>query len=313
MIVKASAPGKLILSGEHSVVYGKPEIITAINRRLKVSVEEGKKKGKALTFFSQESTGLLRFAVKKIFKILGKQPKKSLEIRVDSGIPVGSGLGSSAALAVAMTAALFKYFNRPFDKKKINEIAYEIEKKQHGTPSGGDNTISTYGGLLWYRKETEFLKLFKPLKFNSRKLPEFVLINTGRPVETTGEMVASVRKQYERKKTRIKKILSEMEKVTKEMLIALRKINKKKLMLVIKRNEQLLENLGVASPFAKGVIKEINKLGGAAKICGAGGKKKGSGIILAFHPQKRVLFKLAKKRDLQAFEVKLGEEGVRYE
>jgi len=313
MIVKASAPGKLILSGEHSVVFGKPEIISAINRRLQVSIKEGKKKGGGLTFFSQESTDLLNFAVKKTLSILGRQPKKNLKIQVDSNIPVGSGLGSSAALAVATTTALFKYFNQPFDKEKINEIAYEIEKKQHGTPSGGDNTISTYGGFLWYRKETELLKLFQPLKFNLSKLPEFVLINTGRPAETTGEMVTRVRRLYERKKARIEKILNQMEKTTKEMLIALYQMDKKKLTVAIRKNERLLESLGVVSPFAQALIREINRLGGAAKVCGAGGKKKGSGIILVFHPQKKALFKLAKKRNLPAFEVKLGEEGVRYE
>lgn len=313
MIIKASAPGKLILSGEHSVVYGKPEIITTISRRLQVTVKEEKKKGRALTLFSEESTGLLNFAVKKIFKMLGEQPKKNLQIQVDSEIPVGSGLGSSAALAVATTAALFKYFKNSFDKEKINEIAYEIEKKQHGTPSGGDNTISTYGGFLWYRKETEFLKLFQPLRFNLSQLPEFVLINTGRPMETTGEMVASLRELYERNKTQTEKILNEMEKVTKEMLIALHQMDKKKLMVVIRKNERSLENLGVVSPFTRAIIKEINRLGGAAKVCGAGGKKKGSGIILALHRQKKTLFNFAKKRDLPAFEVKLGEEGVRYE
>lgn len=313
MTVEASAPGKLILSGEHSVVYGKPEIITAINRRLEVSVKAGKKKGRALTFFSQESTDLLKFAVGKIFKILGEQPKKDLEIQVDSEIPVGSGLGSSAALAVATAASLFAYFNQALDKEKINEIAYEIEKKQHGAPSGGDNTIATYGGFLWYRKETEFLKLFKPLEFKSGKLPEFVLINTGRPVETTGEMVAYVRKLYDQKKDQIGKILDNMEKVTKEMLVALSQMDEGKLILAIRKNEKLLEYLGVVSPFAKVVVREINKAGGAAKVCGAGGKKKGSGILLAFHPQKETLFKLAKKRSWSAFEVKLGEEGVRVE
>lgn len=311
MIMKALAPGKLILSGEHSVVYGKPEIITAINRRLKVIVKKGKKKGRPLVFFSQESTDLLDFAVKKVFKILGKQLKENLEIHVDSEIPVGSGLGSSAALAVATTAALFKYFNQPFNKEKINEIAYQIEKKQHGTPSGGDNTIATYGGFLWYRKETELLKLFQPLRFNPSRLPEFVLINTGRPMETTGEMVARVRKLYDRNKTWTEKILNKMEEVTKEMLVALHRLDKKKLMLVIKENERLLENLGIVSAFTKKVISEIDKIGGAAKVCGAGGKKLGSGIILAFHPQKENLFKLAEKRNLPTFEVKLGEEGVR--
>lgn len=311
--IEVSAPGKIILSGEHAVVYGKPEIITAIDRRLRVDIQEFKKAAKPLIFSSQEPTNLLKFAVKKIFKILGKFPQKNLQISVDSEIPVGSGLGSSAALAVATTTALFKYFNQPFDREKINKIAYEIEKKQHGHPSGGDNTIVTYGGFLWYRKETEFLKLFQPLKFNPRQLPEFVLINTGRPLETTGEMVMHVKQLYDRSRSRIERILNEIEKVTKEMLVALSQAKKKAIILAIKRNESLLEELGVVSPFAQKVIREVGRKGGVAKICGAGGRKKSSGILLAFHPKKELLFKVAKKWHLPAFEVKLGEEGVKFE
>jgi len=311
--VKVSAPGKVILSGEHAVVYGKPEIIVAINRRLGVTVKELESASRSLVFSSQEPSGLLEFAVKKVFKILGKHPKKPLEIRVDSEIPIGSGLGSSAALAVATTASLFKFFNQTFDKERINEIAYEIEKKQHGVPSGGDNTIVTHGGFLWYRKEAEFLKLFEPLQFNSNELPEFVLINTGRPQETTGEMVAAVKYLYNRNKKKVEKFLNEIEKVTRQMLIALNRNEKKKIMSAIKKNEQLLEELEVVGPFAKKVIKEIERKGGVAKICGAGGKKKGSGILLAFHSRKEVIFELAKKCNLPAFEVKLGEEGVKVE
>jgi len=311
--VKVSAPGKIILSGEHAVVYGKPEIIGAINQRLEVTIKELESSTKSLIFSSQEPSGLLEFGTKKIFKILGKYPKKALEICVDSEIPIGSGLGSSAALAVAITTALFKFFNQTIDRKKINEIAYEIEKRQHGTPSGGDNTVVTYGGFLWYRKETESFKFFKPLRFSSDKLSEFVLINTGRPMETTGEMVAIVKYLYNRNKKRVEEILNGIEEVTRQMLIAFDQAETKKIMLAIKKNEQLLEKLEVVSPFAKRIIREIEKKGGSAKICGAGGKRKGSGILLAFHPKKEVIFKLTEKWSLPTFEVKLGEEGVKIE
>jgi len=311
--VKASAPGKLILSGEHAVVYGKPEIITAINHRLRVTLKERKKESQALTFISKEPTRLVNFAVRKIFKILDKKPKRNLEIHIDSEIPVGSGLGSSAALAVATTAALWRYFRQPFNKERLNEIAYEIEKKQHGTPSGGDNTIATYGGFLWYRKETEFLKIFKPLPLNLDKLPHFVLIDTGRPRETTGEMVAKVRERYQRNRGLMDKIFREMESVTREMFIALNRANKKKLRETIRKNEELLEKISVVGSLAKKTIREIEKSGGGAKVCGAGGIKKGSGIVLAYHPRKENLLRIARARNLPTFEVKLGEKGVRYE
>lgn len=307
-VVKVSAPGKLILSGEHAVVYGKPAILAAVNKRLYVSVSHSSKN----EIITHEPSGLAEFCRDFVLKVLGR-PKEKLRIEISSEIPVGCGMGSSAALAVAMTATLFKYLNRPFKKEKINEIAYEIEKKQHGNPSGGDNTIATFGGFLWYRKETEFLKLFHPLKFDSGGLPEFDLINSGRPVETTGEMVAGVRENYERSKGQTEEILNQMEKVTKETLVVFQQMDEKKLMSIIRENEQLLESLGVVSSFAKRIVKEIEKQGGVAKICGAGGKKKGSGIILTFLLSKKALFEITRRGALEAFEVKLGEEGVRVE
>lgn len=303
--ITVSAPGKIILSGEHAVVYGKPAILAAINRRLFFSVRQSSKN----EIIASESPKLAEFARDFVLKTFGKA-KEKLKIEISSEIPIGCGMGSSAALAVATTAGLFKYLNKPFNKEKINEIAYEIEKKQHGNPSGGDNTISTYGGFLWFRKETEFLKLFKQLQFD---LTKFVLINTGRPKETTGEMVLGVRKLYDKNRLKTEKILNEIERTTKQLLVAFNQMDEKLIRITIRENERLLENLGVVSNFAQKIIRGIEKLGGAAKICGAGGKKKGSGIILAFHPQKDVLFELAKKKNLPAFEVKLGEEGVRIE
>jgi len=306
--VRVSAPGKIILSGEHAVVYGKPAILAAVNKRLFVSINKSIKN----EIITPESSELAEFARDFVLRALGKQ-KEKLKIKIFSEIPVGSGMGSSAALAVAMTAALFKFFNQPFNKEKINEIAYEIEKKQHGNPSGGDNTTSTYGGFLWYRKEAEFLKLFKPLDFDFEKLPRFVLINTGRPLETTGKMVTKVRKLYEKKPRQTEEIFQKIEKATKKLLVALREKNDGEIGEVIRENEQLLEKLGVVGNSAKRIIKEIEGVGGVAKVCGAGGVKEGSGIILGFHPRKNSLLEIAKERNLSAFEVKLGEEGVKIE
>lgn len=309
--VKVSAPGKIILSGEHSVVYGKPEIITAIDLRLRVAARELKNTAKSLIFSSQEPVDLLKFAVKKVFKILGKSPKKGLEIGVDSEIPVGSGLGSSAALAVATTAALFKYFGQTFDKEKINEIAYEIEKKQHGTPSGGDNTIVTYGGFLWFRKEAEGVKLFHQLK--PKRSVKLLLIDTGKPKETTGEMVRLVKDFSQKYPKKAKNIFQNIEEVTRCFLKLLIAEKNYSLRDLLKENERLLESLGVVSGQTKEIIRKIEDLGGGAKISGAGGKKAGSGIVLAYHQRPEVLLNFAQKENLSLFKVKLREEGVRVE
>ena len=118
VLKRVSAPAKLILSGEHAVTYGNSAILVAINKRLTASRSQNGK------------------------------------IEITSEIPIGAGMGSSAAFSVATSAVKLG----KIDLEKINEMAYKMEKKFHGNPSGADNTICTYGGFLWYRKENENFK-----------------------------------------------------------------------------------------------------------------------------------------------------------
>lgn len=307
-VVKVSAPGKIILSGEHAVVYGYPAILAAVDRRLFVEVKKSKA---GFEIIPQEGGTLGRYALEKIKGNLKVKDLRGLKIKIDSQIPIGCGMGSSAAFAVAITAAIFEFLRKPWKPEKINEIAYEIEKKQHGNPSGGDNTISTYGGFLWYRKESEGLKIFRPLEV--KELPDFFLINTGKPKENTGEMVTMVKNLYLKFPTRIEELFRKMETVTKEFLRFLLKEESSDLKELIMANEKLLESLGVVSLKTRQLIQKIEKIGGAAKISGAGGVKKGSGIILAYHKDPQFLLNFTQKENLDIFKVKLGVEGVRKE
>lgn len=305
---RVSAPGKIILSGEHAVVYGHPAILAAVDRRLFVEIEKAKG---GLEIISHESTDLAKYALKKIKEVFGEKIKEGLRIKIDSQIPVGCGMGSSAALAVAFTGAIFKLVSDSWKREEINKIAFEIEKKQHGNPSGGDNSISTYGGLLWFKKETEKFKVFSHLAIKSS--PKIFLINSGKPEETTGEMVAMVKDSYSSYPRKIRRIFREMEKITKEMLNLLLEETHSRLGELFLVNEKLLEKLGVVSPKTQSLVKKIEKIGGGAKISGAGGKRKNSGIILAYHKDPEVFLGFAQKEKLPLFEVKLGEEGVRVE
>lgn len=263
--VEISAPGKIILSGEHAVVYGYPAIVAAVDRRLWVNEK----------------------------------------YEVKSEIPLGCGMGSSAAYAVATSALKLKLNGKPFDKEKINEMAYRLEKRQHGSPSGVDNTVCTYGGFLWYRKEVEEFKTFMPIKVQ-RALPEFLIYNTGRPVESTKEMMEMVRER------KAGKVLVQMEKVTRSVLKVLRNGNGD-LLETTRENERLLEELGVVSKLTVEIVRRVEKMGGAAKISGAGGKKEGSGIILMYHSDMERLRKFTRKERMEVFKVRLGEGGVRSE
>lgn len=274
--VKVSAPGKIILSGEHAVVYGHPAILAAVNFRLSIT---GDKTGK--------------------------------KAQIVSNVPIGSGMGSSAAYAVATSAYKLFLSGRSWNLAEISKEAYKLEKRHHGNPSGGDNTVSTYGGFLWYRKEAESLKTFTRLSIK-RKLPKVFLINSGRPKETTKEMVSWVSQRYATK-PRIRSLLFDIEKTTRSFLRFLLKEENPPFGELLTENEKLLEKLGVVSPGTKALVGQIEKMGGAAKISGAGGRTQGSGILLVYHPDTQKLLAFAQKLNLKIFRVKLGEEGVRIE
>jgi len=129
--VGVSAPGKIILSGEHAVVYGYPDLLAAVNRRLSVNIEKigGKKK-----VVLSRITSLVDYALKKLKLILGEDWQDGLRIKIDSQIPIARGMGSSAALAVALSGAAFQFAGRTWNLEEINQSAYGIEKKQHGSP-----------------------------------------------------------------------------------------------------------------------------------------------------------------------------------
>jgi mevalonate kinase len=302
--VEVSAPGKIILTGEHSVVYNKPAVLAAIDLRLFLSIEETRGKNQVL---SCEPNGLINYGVDKLKTYYNLNCP--LKINVSSEIPIGCGLGSSAALSTALSGAFRKFAGYQWNLEKINDLAYEIEKKQHGNPSGADNTVSTYGGFIYYRKRKT--PRFSHLKVD-KELPLLVL-NTGRPDESTEEMVTLVRKLFDNTPRRVKKILKRMEGVTEHFLEFLSGREKISIRKMIKENEMLLEKLGVVSPSVMRLIRKIESIGGAAKITGSGGFCQGSGMILAYHQQPDKIKDCAKKESLEAFFVKLGEEGLRDE
>jgi len=268
---KISAPGKLIISGEHSVVYGYPAIVSAINRRLVINAE----------------------------------------YKVDSDIPIGCGMGSSAAYAVALAGLKMRLNGKLLDQEKICSQAYTMEKQRHGNPSGVDNTVCTYGGVVWYRKEVENFKTFS--KINARKkLPTLLIHNTGQPAETTKDMVQMVGKLYKKSPKRIDRVWREMEEVTRGFLKFLMGEGGD-LLELISENERRLEELAVVSQTTKTLVNKIEQIGGAAKISGAGGKHSNSGIILLYHADMEKLKHFLGKNKLETFQVKMGEEGVRDE
>jgi mevalonate kinase len=320
--VIVSAPGKVHLMGEHAVVYGKPALLSAINKRLIVTLEEIKAmnsrpglEGRKLqiTTIPQQSDSYIRYAVEVVCASLMKEIP-SIHLTVNSDIPSGYHLGSSAAVAVATVGAMYYFFTNNWDLGKINDLAYEAEKKMHGNPSGGDNTTVTYGGFLWYRKKAETEKTFKKLSFVlPKRLDHFYLINTGRPKENTGELVKGVNDRFKLHTSTYNQLFDTNELQVKRIVDALQDGDEITLIDAMQKGEQTLEGMGVVSDKVKPLIRDIEKTDGAAKILGGGGVTDSVGFVLCYYTDRKAVEHIVSKFHYSIQPITLGEEGVRIE
>ena len=343
-MIKTSAPGKVHLIGEHAVVYSEPAIIAAIGNRTYVDISPAKdityqdiawpdishtwkveqvfeitqktldlwNKGNEKKDFSK----LFSFIKENGYEgyrasVLGLAMKnlginQGFSITIDSKIPTGAGLGSSASRAVAMTKAIAELFEKELSLEEINEIAFQQEKIIHGTPSGGDNSACCFGGLVWFKKDQPKNQINSLKEEVPYKLENFVFVYTGPPQKTTGELVQLVRELDERYRTeRIKKI----GEMTYEMLDVLRRRNFQRMKEIINQTQKNLAELKISTEKIDQIAESVQEIGGAAKLCGAGG----GGIVLCYHQDKGKLIDLIKNIGYDPWETELAVEGVRIE
>lgn len=306
--ISFSAPAKIHLMGEHSAVHGKPAILAAINKRITVSISTDEISSDKKTNVPETLQLVIESAIKTQCSI-SDIPKYFAS--VSSDIPVGLGLGSSAAMSAAFTACLLEFLDIKFDNALLFKIAYEGEKLFHGNPSGGDLAVSIEGGLLYFRKEFEFLKSFSHLPFPiSKNIKPFVIINSGKPDESTLEMVKKVGEKKLANQETINTIFENQELQTKNLVLSLKDGDEDLLISSIKIGESNLEKLNVVGETAKEIIRNVEKLGGSAKISGGGGIKNGSGMLLAYHSNKQVLLDLAVKYKLESEITTIDERGI---
>ena len=312
-MITISVPSKIHLLGEHAVVYGKPALLTAVNRRISINIVPSRKKQiQGVWEYEEEVKQLLRILEEEIQKRKKLKSIMPYSVKINSQVPIGSGLGSSATLSAGLTASLLSFLRIPWDKKTIFDIAYAGEKFFHGNPSGGDLAAVIEGGFLWYRKEFEFLKTFASLPFKPHKnIGQFILINSGKPKESTKEMVEKVAQLKTAFPQKTQALFNSQEELTKQMVVALKTGDKNKLINCIRLGERNLEKLGVVGDRAKSIIRSVEKLGGAAKITGGGGIKEGSGMLLTYHKNVKNVLSYTKQKNLEVLKIQIGAEGLR--
>lgn len=278
--IRYSAPGKVILSGEHAVVYGKPALVCAIDKRLSITFTPADK-----TVYLDDSFPLLEKSVLDFLKTK-KVPFNKIGYRysIESSIPIGRGLGSSAAYCACISGGLLELFTgREWKKEEINICAYQMEKYFHKNASGVDTSTSIMGGLIFYRKEFEFLKTISslPIKLPRQFIEHLVLIDTGKPDESSGEIIQKVGILFNKKGSSIETVFNNIEKTTKRLVVSIMKEDSSFFRENIKQNEALLEKIKIVSPSTKKLLTQL-KNAGVGKVTGAGGYKNFSGYILFY-------------------------------
>mgnify|MGYP000014709480 CR=1 FL=1 len=284
MGVVASAPAKVILFGEHFVVYGEPAIVLAIDKRAYAKVELRTDKriyvhstNLGISGYFEESNFQpekgderaryrlepIKKVVDKISEISGKNTGLNIEIR--STVPVAAGLGSSAAVAAATTMAVAEILEVKLSREDIFRITYEAERIVHGTPSGVDPAIATFGGTILFQMDTGV----RPLEV---KMEIPLVIGDTHVSRSTRDLVARVREKHERFPSIVEPILRSGRQIVLQAIEAMRQGDIKTLGELADINHALLCAVGVSCETLEWLITNARKAGAlGAKLTGAGG------------------------------------------
>jgi mevalonate kinase len=273
MKFKGSAPGKIILFGEHAVVYSQPAIavpVDDVQAEVYVSAsEDGRSRviSKAIELdiaLDDCQPAFWGLEVKHgVQKALGRANIPPFLMEVESTIPVASGLGSGAAVAAAAIRALSAFLEQPLDDKDVNLIVYETEKLHHGTPSGIDNTVITFARPVFFIRE-------KPIETFVPKIPfTIVIADTGVP-SPTALTVGDVRRARLTTPKHYDNIFNTIGEITNKAKLAIEDGNLHQLGILMNENHRWLYEIGVSCP-------ELNKLVYAARSHGALGAKLSGG------------------------------------
>lgn len=317
----ASAPGKAILFGEHAVVFGKPAIAFAVDKRATITIKKGINNTNTATFESpilnlkaeldllegniklnKGQSGIVKYVLEAVLKCHDGSP---IDIILDMEMPIGAGLGSSAAVTVATLAALENYHQRDISVSKIAKMAHEIEIKVQGSASPLDTTISAFGGIIYLSENCEAI----PLKSD---LEDSIVIGYTSSRGNTAEMIVDVKKRRDSNPEIMDPLIDAIGNITNKAksLLNLENISNEKMEALgelMNINHGLLDAIGVNTLELSYMVYIARKAGAiGSKITGAGGG--GSIIALCNGNGNQVLAELRKKEN--AIKADFSKKGI---
>ena len=260
------AAGKVILLGEHAVVYGKHALALPIQNAVSATLLD-------------EPTDLpipeLEATIALIRNKLGVEDSP-YSVHINSRLPLAMGLGASAAYAVAIARAFNSKHGLGLDDAAINDVAFECEKLAHGTPSGVDNTIATYGAPMLFSNDGSL----NVQRLSDAETPPLVVAcshQSGR----TKEQVANVRERHGHNPSQYDAIFAQIDALSLAGADAMRGVDHEELGRLMNICHGLLTAIEVSTPELEGMVSLARATGAVgAKMTGGGG----GGSIVALCP-----------------------------
>jgi mevalonate kinase len=287
--ISATAPGKIILFGEHAVVYGYPAIaVPVLGVRAKAIIMARPLAPQGSVLIDAPDIGLKttleelppEHAFSRLFTALQEHLYidhfPAFHLRVMSTIPIASGMGSGAASSVAILRAVGTFLGRPLTDEEVSQLAYESEKAYHGTPSGIDNTVVGYTKPVWFVRG-------QPVEFFSIAAPFTLVIANSGIHASTADVVGAVCRSHEVDPEHVDAIFAQIGSIAEEGANALQSGDIAALGPLMLENHQLLYQLDVSLPELDHLIEAAMNAGAlGAKLSGAG---RGGNVIALVHPE----------------------------
>jgi len=304
----ASAPGKIILFGEHFVVHGTKAILAAIDKR--VTVTTIFTENKTIRVNSELGTIEVPISssheeVKSEFKpfvylvnkiINSNQNVNGLEVTIDSDIPIGVGLGSSSACCVAAAASISELF-KELSSEEILNMSIEAEKTIFPDTSGADCTVCTYGGVIGY---PSIEKIDNTFALN-------LLIANSMIPHNTKNSVEKVNKFKENDEERFSQLCDLENGLIDEVIVAMKNNDATTFGLKMSENQKYLEEIQVSNDTLRDMISTLNEISLGSKITGAGD----GGCVIALVKNENVSKVPALLgKDRECFSAKIDTKGV---